>query len=681
MKQPLRLLKWLITAVILIAGSSFMHLYAQTAKKDTRMDWWRDARFGLFIHWGLYAVPAGEWNGRTDYGEWIRDQARIPLDTYDTFRNRFSPVLFNAEEWVHMAKEAGMKYIVFTTKHHDGFCLFDSKQTDFTIMHTPFQRDVLKELAAACKKENMPLCLYHSIMDWHHPDYLPRREWEQDRPTDSADFDRYVVYLKAQLKELLTNYGPIGILWFDGEWEDTWTHERGRDLYNYVRSLQSNIIINNRVDNGRTGWGGMTKEGFMGDYGTPEQEVPVTGLPGVDWETCMTMNDHWGYNSHDNNYKSNETLIRYLIDIASKGGNFLLNVGPMAEGNFPEQSVEHLQAIAAWMKVNGESIYGTKANPFKTLNWGRCTQKAIPGGTRLYLHIFDWPADGLLKIPGFGSPVLKSYALNGTRSVTWKKQKADLVIDLSGLEKDPVATVIALDIKGRPLIYEAPGIQADASLFLDQLSVKFTTPVPGAQIYYTTNGTEPTTASLQARSLVLKKTTTIKAAVFLNGRQISPVSSAGFEKVTPRPALAVTPSSGGLEFLSYEGNWKKLPEFDSLSPAAMGTVANFDISMKRGKDEYAFVFEGFINIPFDAVYSFSLASDDGSRLFIDSTLLIDNDGMHGMFELTKDMALGKGYHHIKVQYFENTGSDNLELYWKAPNIPRMRIPDVVLFRR
>ncbi|WEK36379.1 MAG: alpha-L-fucosidase [Candidatus Pseudobacter hemicellulosilyticus] len=681
MKQPLGLLRWLITVILLITGSYFMQPYAQAAKKDPRMDWWRDARFGLFIHWGLYAVPAGEWNGKTDYGEWIRDNAQIPLSTYDTFRNQFNPVRFNASEWVKLARQAGMRYIVFTSKHHDGFALWDSQETDFDIGSTPFQRDVLKELAAACKEQDMPLCLYHSIMDWHHPDYLPRREWEQDRPTDSAIFDRYVAYLKAQLKELLTNYGPIGILWFDGEWEDTWTHERGKDLYNYVRSLQPNIIINNRVDKGRMGWAGMTKDGFAGDYGTPEQEIPATGLPGVDWESCMTMNTHWGYNKTDNNYKPAVTLIRNLVDITSKGGNFLLNVGPTAEGVFPASGVERLQAFASWMQVNGEAIHGAKASPFKDLGWGRCTQKAIPGGTRLYLHIFNWPADGRLRIPGFGSSVVKLTALNGDLPVTFKKEKADLLIELNGLQQDPAATVLALDIKGKPVIYSAPAIQADASLFVDQLAVKFTSNIPGALITYTTNGSDPTAASVPARPLLLKKTTSIKAAAFLNGRQLTPVATASFEKVTVQPALAVTPSSGGLEFLSYEGNWTRLPNFDSLSPAAMGTVANFDISMKRGKDEYAFVFEGYINIPFDAVYTFALASDDGSRLYIDSSLLIDNDGMHSMLELGKDIALGKGYHHIKVQYFENNGGDNLELYWKAANIPRMRIPDVVLYRK
>ena len=205
---------------------------------DARMKWWREARFGMFIHWGLYAIPAGEWNGEIRYGEWIRTSAQIPLDVYDKFIDQFNPEKFNAEEWVTIAKEAGMKYIVITSKHHDGFCLFDSKHTDFDVMSTPFKRDIMKELAEACRKEGIKICWYHSIMDWHHPDYLPRREWEKDRSSDNADFARYIQYMKNQLQELLTKYGEIGVLlWFDGEWESTWNRNYGQDLYKYVRGL------------------------------------------------------------------------------------------------------------------------------------------------------------------------------------------------------------------------------------------------------------------------------------------------------------------------------------------------------------------------------------------------------------------------------------------------------------
>jgi alpha-L-fucosidase len=373
-------------------------MYAQSIQHETkseynaRMQWWQEARFGLFIHWGLYSIPAGEWKGKTEYGEWIRTSAEIPLEEYDKFVGQFNPVNFNAGEWVRMAKDAGMKYITITTKHHDGFCLFDSKYTDFDIMTTPFKRDIMKELSEACRIEGIKICWYHSIMDWHHPDYLPRRDWEKTRSTEGANYDRYVQHMKNQLKELTTNYGNIGVLWFDGEWESTWNRERGRDLYNYVRELQPDIIINNRVGAGRSGMEGFSEgEESAGDFGTPEQQIPATGLPDVNWETCMTMNDHWGYNSHDESWKSAKDLLQKLADIASKGGNFLLNVGPTSEGLFPQASIDMLQEIGKWMKANSEAIYGTEASPFKNLTGARCTQKAFDGGTRLYLHVFDVP--------------------------------------------------------------------------------------------------------------------------------------------------------------------------------------------------------------------------------------------------------------------------------------------------
>lgn len=419
---------------------------------EDRMDWWRDARFGMFIHWGLYAVPAGEWEGTTNHAEWIRTSAQIPLETYDGFVEQFNPVDFDADEWVKMAKDAGMKYIVITSKHHDGFCLFDSEYTDFDIMSTPFKRDILGELADACAREDIVICWYHSIMDWHHPDYLPRRNWETDRPTEGADFDSYVEdYLKKQLAELTGNYGRIGVLWFDGEWEDTWTHEKGVDLYNYVRGLQEDIIINNRVDKGRQGMAGMTAgDEFKGDFGTPEQEIPATGLPGVDWETCMTMNDHWGYNKYDDNWKSSAELIRKLVDIASKGGNFLLNVGPKADGTFPAESIERLTAIGDWMDIYSESIYGTGASPFSNLEWGRCTIKQVGKNTRLYLHVFDWPEDNKLVVPSVQNKVIDAFIMEDMQKTAFEVQDDNIIIELPGQAPDKYCPVIILDLKGTP---------------------------------------------------------------------------------------------------------------------------------------------------------------------------------------------------------------------------------------
>jgi alpha-L-fucosidase len=433
--------------------------------RDERMKWWREARFGMFIHWGLYAVPAGEWKGKKvpGIGEWIMNNAKIPISEYERLAEQFNPVKFNADEWVRIAKNAGMKYIVITSKHHDGFCLWDSKVSDYDIMDaTPFERDILKELSEACKRQDVRLCFYHSIMDWHHPDAQgPFHPKYNDGSRSNPNFARYVEdYMKPQIKELITNYGPLGVLWFDGEWIKDWTEPQGRKLYDYVRSLQPDIIVNNRVSKGRKGMKGLTEEGyFSGDFGTPEQEIPATGLPGVDWETCMTMNDTWGFKSYDNNWKSTEDLLRKLVDIASKGDNFLLNVGPTAEGLIPQPSVERLAAIGEWMAKNSESIYGTTASPFESLRWGRCTTK--PG--RLYLHVFNWPQNGELEVPVLGRRAKRAYLLA-------QKGRGDLLLGMDDVGNlvitvprkipDRIDTVIAVEIEGQGSIVPRPAEQA-----------------------------------------------------------------------------------------------------------------------------------------------------------------------------------------------------------------------------
>ncbi len=425
-------------------------------EKAERMKWFNDARFGMFIHWGLYAEPAGVWEGKDveGIGEWIQDKAKIPVSEYSELQKSFNPVKYDADAWVKFAKQAGMKYIVITSKHHDGFCLFDSKHTDWDIGGTPYKKDLLRPLAEACQKHGIKLCFYHSIMDWYHPQYGNKEEWRGNHATEQPDMEIYRTYMKAQLEELLTNYGDVGIVWFDGEWESSWTHEMGVDLYNYCRTLQSSTIVNNRVDKGRDGMVGMNKDGeFSGDYGTPEQEIPHTGFgKGVYWESCMTMNETWGFKKKDDQWKSSETLLRNLIDIASKGGNFLLNVGPTAEGEFPTASIERLQMMGEWMEVHGESIYGTSASPFEKVSWnGRCTQKPLPGGgTRLYLHLFEWPEKGQLVVQRLKNRPLRATLLGVEEPLTIAGKEGEWVVELPAEAPNAIASVVTLDIEGKP---------------------------------------------------------------------------------------------------------------------------------------------------------------------------------------------------------------------------------------
>ncbi len=651
--------------------------------KDARMEWWREARFGMFIHWGLYSVPAGEWKGETNHGEWIRTTAEIPIDEYDKFREQFNPVNFDAQKWVRMAKDAGMKYIVITSKHHDGFCLFDSKQTDFDVMSTPFKRDILKELSDACQSEGIKMCWYHSIMDWHHPDYLPRRGWETNRPAEGADLNRYIKYMKSQLEELTSHYGKIGVLWFDGEWEETWTHEYGVDLYNYVRNLQPDIIINNRVDNGRSGMAGMTREGgYAGDFGTPEQEIPATGMPGMDWETCMTMNDHWGYNKYNDNWKSTTDLIRKLADIASKGGNFLLNVGPKADGTFPEESIIRLKEIGEWMGKNGEAIYETSASPFEKLNWGRCTQKQMGEDTRLYLHVFNWPEDGILKVPGIFNEPKSAWLLadKSKASLNVTRNEDALWIALPGQVIDTINTVVILDIKGKPDISYPPLIESEYMIFIDQIEAKLTSSSDNFEIRYTTDGTMPSIESPKySGTLTLTETTLLSARCFRDGKPVSDSVCATFTKVKPLSSVKTGDLKPGIQFNYYEGDWDSLPDFTKLTPVKTGIINNFNLSEKIKGDYYGFVFEGFIQIQQDGIYEFMTDSDDGSRLFIDGNLVVDNDGLHGMVQEKGALALAKGYHSIKVTFFEKGGQDDLRVYMKEPGKKESLVLDQTLF--
>jgi alpha-L-fucosidase len=421
--------------------------------RDRRMKWWREARFGMFIHWGLYAVPAGEYRGQrsTRIGEWIMDWANIPRVEYEKFATQFNPVQFNAEEWVGYAKDAGMKYLVITSKHHDGFAMYDSAISKYDIVDaTPYHKDPIKELAAAARKQGLKFCFYYSILDWHHPSAFVEAPGKDptagNRTTNMkpGGKEAYIAYLKQQLRELITNYDPA-VLWFDGEWQDWWTEEDGQDLYRFVRGLKPDIIINNRVGKGRQGMVGLSKtdRAYAGDFGTPEQQIPANGLPGVDWESCMTMNDTWGYKFYDDHWKSPETIIRNLIDIASKGGNYLLNVGPTKEGLIPPPSVERLAAVGQWMKVNGQAIYGTNASPFTSqLTFGRATSKA----NRVYLEIFDWPADGNLRVPGWGKTVKKAYLLTGPKpSLRFTQDNTGVTVSVPAKPSDAIATVVVLE--------------------------------------------------------------------------------------------------------------------------------------------------------------------------------------------------------------------------------------------
>ncbi len=451
--------------IILMVLFLFQTASAQESKesRDKRMQWWREARFGMFIHWGTYAVWGGVYHGHEQKrggAEWIMNRCKIPVAEYQQVASTFNPVKYDPESWVLLAKEAGMKYIVITAKHHDGFAMFKSDASKFNIADfTPYKKDVLEALAKACKKHNMKLGFYYSqAQDWNNAGGAVARKLASegwDNP-DSAKIDAFTAanqghwdpaqltssmdeYMERvaipQVKELLTNYGKVAVLW----WDTPTNMTDGNALkLQALLKLQPNIITNDR----------LKRPNFPGDTGTPEQKIPKPGeLDGKDWETCMTMNGTWGFRTNDDKWKSPETLIRNLCDIASKGGNYLLNIGPDALGQIPQPSIDRLKAVGTWMKVNSEAIYATKASPLGILPWGRCTQKEQNGKTILYFSVFEWPKDGKLIVPGFSQTAASATLLAGEKSLDTKSGTEGLEISIPENAPDAVVSVIKVVVK------------------------------------------------------------------------------------------------------------------------------------------------------------------------------------------------------------------------------------------
>jgi alpha-L-fucosidase len=381
-------------------------------------------------------------------GEWIMNEAPIPRDEYAQLARQFNPTQFNADEWVRIAKDAGMKYIIITSKHHDGFANFDSKVSSYDIVDaTPYHRDAIKALASAAHRAGLRFGVYYSIMDWHHADAQgPNYPTYNSRTATNSNFSRYVeTYMKPQLRELVTQYPEIDVLWFDGEWIPDWSDAQGKSLYDWLRGMRPSLIINNRVGHSRQGMAGMSaNKDAPGDFGTPEQRVPPEGLPGVDWETCMTLNDTWGFQSFDDNWKDTRTLVRLLIDAASKGGNFLLNVGPTAQGVIPSQSVSRLREMGDWMRVNGEAVYGTSASPYGLPAWGRYTAKPSTG--RVYVHVFEWPKDRRLVLTGMRERPTAIYLLADRKPLAVEQSADGWVVQLPVVPPSAIASVLVAEI-------------------------------------------------------------------------------------------------------------------------------------------------------------------------------------------------------------------------------------------
>ena len=653
-------------------AGDFLHESAKA--KSGRMAWWRGAKFGMFIHWGVYSVPAGEYRGRVVDGasEWIMNSAPIPVSEYEGYTARFNPVKFDADAWAKLAADAGMKYLVITSKHHDGFCMWDSKVSDYDVMdRTPFRRDVMKELSEACRRHGVRFCMYHSIMDWHHPDaqggFFPNYNSSK---VMNPNFRRYVdSYLRPQLVELVKGYDP-SVLWFDGQWIPDWNLEDGVAMYEFVRGLKPSILVNNRVGKGGTGLSGRAEE-KVGDFGTPEQEIPAEGLAGVDWESCMTMNDSWGFKASDRHWKSDTTLIWNLVETACKGGNFLLNVGPTSEGEIPRASVERLTAMGEWLRVNGEAIYNTRV--YRTPEEGGNLRYTLSAdGKTVYAVRLGWPGSEL-RLTGVPVPAGSKITLLGSSwPLEWTLEGDTVLIRLPDAPGGNLPGRIAYVFKmpTRPYV-ERPVItvKGDRVSMNAPIEVSLASSSEGAEIRYTLDGANPVPESPLADGPVsVTASGLLKARAFKRGLAPSALCEATFS--------ILDSARNGMTYALYEGDWKALPDFRRLKPVRSGKgLWSFDPLRIRVRDDgYGVVFHGGLEIPADGEYVFILRSDDGSRLSIDGRQVVISDGIHAPIEARGAVRLKAGRHPFKVDYFEAGGGESCDVWVEGPGMEMRPLP-------
>ncbi len=451
MKNKVLTISILFLCLLINSQMSLAQLPKETeAQRAARMKWWTDSRFGMFIHWGLYALPARH--------EWVKNYERMTNEEYQKYFENFNPDLYNPKEWARMAKEAGMKYVVLTSKHHEGFCLFDSRYTDYKSTNTPLGRDIIREFVEAFRAEGLKVGFYYSLIDWHHPDYTIDSRHPQRQEHDTAyarlnkgkDMAKYRAYMKNQVRELLTNYGEISIIWFDfsfpgrnGKGRNDWDSE---GLLKLARSLQPGIIVDDRLDlkDVEGGW----------DFTTPEQ-VKVAKWPEyngkrVPWETCQTFSGSWGYHRDETSWKSPAQLIELLIESVSKGGNLLLNVGPTGRGTFDYRAQERLKAIGEWMKYNSRSVYGCTEAPSDIKAPDNCVLTYNPGSNRLFIHLLAYPM-GSLTLPEMGDKIRYVQFLHDASEIRYRKGNAensnDVILQLPVLKPPVEIPVIEVFLK------------------------------------------------------------------------------------------------------------------------------------------------------------------------------------------------------------------------------------------
>ncbi len=419
-----------ILSVIII---SFLTLFVSAQKFTTDqklLKEFQDMKFGMFVHWGPVSLKG------TEIG-WSRGR-QVPNKEYDNLYKQFNPTKFNADEWIKTLKDAGMKYFVITTRHHDGFSIWPTEYSDYDISATPYKKDVLMEMKNACDKYGILFGTYYSISDWKHPDY-PLGSPGGKTKKETGDMEKFIPFIKGQTKELIENYNTK-ILWFDGEWEEAWTHEMGLDFYQYLKGLDENILINNRVDKGRKGMEGITiSKEFAGDFATPEQQIGTFNINSP-WESCITICNQWAWKPNDK-MKSFEQCIQTLLKTVGGGGNLLFNVGPMPDGRIEQRQIDRLKEMGDWLKKYGESVYETTGGPYKPTEWISSTRK----GEKIYLHLYSFKRNKL-KIPSPGKAKVNNCSLMNSKKLEYKQTDEELIIQIPDEMKGEVVTTIEIEL-------------------------------------------------------------------------------------------------------------------------------------------------------------------------------------------------------------------------------------------
>lgn len=696
---------------------SFAKLTAQTYQpnwesldKRPTPTWFTDAKFGIFIHWGVYAVPG--WSKKGDYAEWYQQglqgndtarqefhKAKFGDRTYYDLANDFKAELFNPDEWAKLFEQSGAKYIVLTSKHHDGFTLWPSKEADKTwgfkwnAVDVGPKRDLIADLFKAVRKTSVHAGMYYSLYEWFNP------LWKADKSKFAVE------HTWPQMKELINNYQP-DVFWTDGDWEASDEVWKSKEFLTWLYNesvVKDKIIVNDR-------WGAGLRFKHGGIY-TPEYQPDLDFEDHV-WEESRGMGFSYGYNRGEDawDYNSTQSLVLQLIDKVSRGGNFLLDIGPDEHGKIPPIMQERLLQMGEWLKINGEAIYNTSRWKIHS-QWSEGNREYKDRSGDMLLKITVDPDSGYAvkemfytyntttnslygifpKYPDNKKLVLKDVTLpagaiinflSTAKNVTWKQNGSNVEISLPdynpNIIKQPYAYAIKIENFGRYANKPKVNVIYDAALKPTASINDFT---PGAVIHYTTDGTTPTAASaIYNKPLLFKNNTTLKTIAMKDGLVNSDVQETTVKAYSLMPGVNFARLlSSGLSYNYYEAEAMSISKIAQLQPLKSGVVSNFNCSNKKRNEKYGFVFEGAIKIDKTGMYDFFTNSDDGSMLYIDNQLIVNNDGNHGMEEKSGKAYLAKGYHNIKVMYFDAGGNNGLTVSFNLQGKNKTEIPGTVLF--